>query len=152
MTSDLAAALGEALAGANTVRLSDVDPERVRWLWPGRLPLGKLVVLDGDPGVGKSTLALDIAARLSTGRGWPDGGTCPPGGVLILSAEDGLADTIRPRLDAAGGDPTRVHALTEVRYVGEDGQLRARPPTLSDVDELRRRSVAPAPGCWSSTC
>jgi len=136
VTNDLADAFAEALAGATTVRLSDVEPEKVNWLWPARLPAGKLVILDGDPGVGKSTLAVDIAARVSTGRGWPDGGTCPTGAVLILSAEDGLADTIRPRLDAAAGDPTRVHALTEIRYVGEDGQLRARPPTLSDVDEL----------------
>ena len=136
MTNDLADAYADALAGATTVRLADVEPEKVNWLWPARLPAGKLVILDGDPGVGKSTLAVDIAARVSTGREWPDGAPCPTGGVLILSAEDGLGDTIRPRLDAAAGDPTRVHALTEIRYPGEDGQLRARPPTLADVDEL----------------
>lgn len=97
-----------------TVRLSDVVPERVDWLWFGRLPLGKLVVLDGDPSVGKSTSAVDFAARVSTGSAWPDGAPNRQGGVLLLSAEDGLADTIRPRLDAAGGDPTRVHAMTAV--------------------------------------
>lgn len=73
MTSDLADAYAEALAGATTVRLADVEPEKVNWLWPARLPAGKLVILDGDPGVGKSTLAVDIAARVSTGREWPDG-------------------------------------------------------------------------------
>jgi len=84
-------------------RLSDVVPEHLRWLWPGRLPVGKLVLLDGDPGTGKSTIAVDWAARVSTGGRWPDGSSCPKGDVLVLSAEDGLADTVRPRLDAAAG-------------------------------------------------
>jgi RecA-family ATPase len=84
----------------------------------GTLPAGKLVVLDGDPSVGKSTLAIDRAVRLSVGAAWPDGTGCPLGDVLVLSAEDGLADTIRPRLDAAGGDPARVHALTDVTFRG----------------------------------
>ena len=114
--------------GPVTVTLSTVAPEHVNWLWPGRLPLGKLVVLDGDPAVGKSTLAVDLAARVTTGARWPDGTECPVGDVLILSAEDGLADTIRPRLDAAGGDPNRVHALTDVRYLAEDGATRVRRP------------------------
>jgi len=116
--------------GARVVRLADVTPERVRWLWPGRLPLGKLVVLDGDPGVGKSALTLDWAARVSTGSPWPDRAPCPQGDVLLLSAEDGLADTIRPRLDAAGADPARVHALTEVVTLGDQGQALARPPVI----------------------
>jgi hypothetical protein len=116
-----------------TVSLADVVPERVDWLWPGRLPLGKVVVLDGDPSVGKSTAAVDFAARVSTGRAWPDGAANRRGSVLLLSAEDGLADTIRPRLDAAGGDPANVHALTEVRYLDEDNQEQVRPVSLSDL-------------------
>ncbi len=123
---------GEAL-GAVTVTLAAVQPEHVQWLWPGRLPLGKLVVLDGDPAVGKSTLAVDLAARVTIGTRWPDGTDCPAGDVLILSAEDGLADTIRPRLDAASGDPARVHALTDVRYREDDGTVRTRTPTLADA-------------------
>jgi hypothetical protein len=119
--------------GATLVRLATVRPERVLWLWPGRLPAGKLVVLDGDPAVGKSTLAVDLMARITLGKPWPDGAGCPDGDVLILSAEDGLADTIRPRLDAAGADVDRVHALTEVRYTDEDGRSRARSVTLADV-------------------
>jgi hypothetical protein len=122
-------------SGPVTVALADVTPEHVDWLWFGRLPVGKLVVLDGDPSVGKSTLAVDFAARLSVGLAWPDGAPCPAGSTLILSAEDGLADTIRPRLDAAGGDPTRVHALTSIAYTLAGAQ-RTRPPTLADVDEL----------------
>ena len=124
--------------GAVTVRLSDVEPEHVSWQWAGRLPLGKIVVLDGDPAVGKSTISVDLAARVSTGSTWPDGAPNRKGAVLLLSAEDGLADTIRPRLDAAGGDPTKVHALTEVRYHDEDGNLRTRPVTLSDLEHIEK--------------
>ena len=129
---------------AITVRLADVDPERVDWLWFGRLPLGKIVLLDGDPSVGKSTTAVDCAARVSTGRAWPDGAPNRVGAVLLLSAEDGLADTIRPRLDAASGDPSKVHALTEIRYVGEDGKQQSRPVTLADLEEIEHavRKVA----------
>jgi len=115
------------------VRLSDVKPERVSWLWPRRIPAGKLVTLDGDPGLGKSTLALEFAATITTGGSWPDGSVCAfPGDIILLSAEDGLADTVRPRLDAAGADTTRVHAVQGVTMA--DGSLR--PPTLADVDEL----------------
>ena len=94
--------------------LSEVEPERVEWLWPGRLPLGKLAVLDGDPGLGKSALTLDLAARVSAGLELPDGGRCGPAGAVLLSAEDGLADTVRPRLDAAGADTERIVALSTV--------------------------------------
>jgi hypothetical protein len=118
------------------VRLSDVEPERVEWLWPGRLPLGKIAVLDGDPSVGKSTLSVDMAARVSTGQTWPDGAPGRRASVVLLSAEDGLADTIRPRLDAAGGDADRVHALTEVRFTDEHGKACSRPITLADTAEI----------------
>jgi hypothetical protein len=98
------------------VRLSDVQSEAVSWLWPGRLAVGKLTLLVGDPGLGKSWVTLDIAARLSAGRAWPDGALAvPPQSVLLVSAEDGLADTVRPRLDALGADPSRVHHLNGVR-------------------------------------
>jgi len=120
------------------VNLATVQPEYVHWLWRRWLVAGKLVVLDGDPGVGKSTLEVAFAAHVTTGRPWPDGSPCPVGDVLILSAEDGLADTIRPRLDAAGADVTRVHALTSVPYVDEQGQQKSRPPTLADVDVIEQ--------------
>lgn len=121
----------------SVVRLSDVQPERVSWLWPGRIPAGKLVTLDGDPSLGKSTLALSFAAHVTTGHQWPDGTPCAyDGAVILLSAEDGLADTVRPRLDAAGADVTRVIAVEGVPYLDEDGTRYLRPPTLADVDEL----------------
>lgn len=130
--------------GPTTVTLSDVGPEHVSWGWRPRLPVGKLVVLDGDPAVGKSTLAVCLAAHYSTGRPWPDGADCPAGDVLILSAEDGIADTIRPRLDASGGDASRVHCLTEIRFT-DQGKSRSRPVTLADMDAIelavRRHAV-----------
>jgi putative DNA primase/helicase len=67
------------------------------------------------PGIGKSQISLDIAARISTGAEWPDGGKAPVGNVVILSSEDGLADTVRPRLDAAGADVNRIHVVEAVR-------------------------------------
>lgn len=102
--------------------LSSVEPERVEWLWPGRLALGKIVLVDGDPGLGKSAMVLDLAARVSAGGRWPDGAACEAGGVVLLSAEDGLADTIRPRLDAAGADTSRILALATVP--DEEGRER----------------------------
>ena len=99
------------------VRLADVQPEPVRWLWPGRFALGKLALIAGDPGLGKSFISLDMAARVSRGTAWPDerGTPNPVGGVVLLSAEDDLADTIRPRLDAAGADVDRIIAVQAVR-------------------------------------
>lgn len=103
-------------ADFEVVRLSEVERERVEWLWDGYLPRGKLAILDGDPGLGKSTIALDIAARVSRGLKMPpaapDVQVDSPGDVLIFSSEDGLGDTIGPRLDAAGADDTRVHSVS----------------------------------------
>ena len=94
-------------------RMSDVKPETVEWLWANRIPFGKLTMIAGDPGLGKSFVTLDIAARFSRGTAWPDDRGTPiePGTVVILSAEDGVADTIRPRLDAAGADVSRITVI-----------------------------------------
>lgn len=83
------------------------------WLWPGKIPRGKFSLLVGDPGVGKSLVTLDLAARVTRGRPWPGTGGQPalPGRVLLLSAEDGPADTIRPRLEKAGAHLQRVELL-----------------------------------------
>lgn len=106
-------------------RMSDVEPEQISWLWPGRIALGKLTMLSGDPGLGKSFITLDLAARVSTGRPWPDSPTVrnQVGSVILLSCEDELSDTVRPRLDFAKADVSRIHALEGV-YVHrkrEDG-------------------------------
>lgn len=123
----VAAALG---LGPNVIVLADVEPERVDWLWPGYLPRGKLVILDGDPDQGKSAISLDLAARITTGSPMPDDAAPVKGAVLILSAEDGLADTIRPRFDAAGGDPEQVITITEITDLGDEGQRITRPVIL----------------------
>jgi hypothetical protein len=106
---------GEPEETPEVVRLADVTPEPVRWLWPGRIPRGKLTLIIGDPDRGKSCVTLDGAARVSRGTPWPDGTPAPHGDVILLTAEDGLADTVRPRLDAMSGDPARVHVLTAIR-------------------------------------
>jgi len=129
---------GEDSAGLTW--LDQVTAERIAWLWPGRLPRGKLVILDGDPGVGKSTLVLDWIARLTTGTPWPDGTECRKGNALIMSAEDGAADTIRPRLDAAGGNAAHVALWTDVPYTDDQGASRTRPPVLpADTDALEAK-------------
>jgi hypothetical protein len=114
------------------VQLSQVTAKRLRWLWPGRIPAGMLTMLDGDPGVGKSTVAIDFAARVTTGGPWPDGAKCPAGNVLIMTAEDALATTVRPRVELAGGDPRKVFVLTHI-----PGELGARLPMLpGDVQHI----------------
>jgi hypothetical protein len=114
--------------------LDGVEPEQVGWLYPKRIPLGKLTVVDGDPGLGKSATATDFGARVSVGRTWPDGAPCEVGGVVICSAEDGLADTIRPRLEAAGADLSRVLALDTI----PDGDAERPISIPEDLDVVRR--------------
>lgn len=117
------------------ILLSDVEPEQVDWIWPGRIPKGKLTVLDGDPGLGKSAATVDLAARVSAGLVLPDGTPCEAAGAVICSAEDGLADTIRPRLDAAGGDPSRVLSLATI----PDAEGLERPISIpEDVSVIRQ--------------
>jgi hypothetical protein len=100
------------LVTKKVIRLSDVAERSVEWLWPERLPLGKLTLVDGDPDQGKSLLVLDLAARLSAGRPLPDGFVPEkPCSVVILAREDDLDDTIVPRLRAAGADLSRIHLL-----------------------------------------
>lgn len=73
-------------------RMSDVEPEQLEWLWPNRIPLGKLTLLAGDPGLGKSFVTMDMAARVSRGAVWPDDSTKRQtvGSVVIFNCEDGL--------------------------------------------------------------
>ncbi|MBI5197057.1 MAG: AAA family ATPase [Nitrospirae bacterium] len=116
------------------VRLETVEPESVSWLWPGRIPVGKITLLDGDPGLGKSTVTLDLAARVSTGAPMPDGTPGVAGGVVILTLEDGLADTVVPRLKAVGADLSRIVALAGVP--DHEGKLRL--PTLENIEAMVR--------------
>lgn len=102
---------------------ANIAPQPLSWLWPRRIPLGKITLLIGDPGLGKSLVTVDIASRSSRGTAFPDGAVCKAGNVILLSAEDDPADTIRPRLDAAGANVSRVHVLEAVRVPCADGSL-----------------------------
>jgi hypothetical protein len=130
------------------VRLADVPPQKVSWLWYGRIPLGRLTLLVGRPGSGKTFAACDIAARVSRGSHWPEAGfDCAPlGDVLLISAEDDPADTIRPRLDAAGANCERIYLLRAAKIVMNDGTEKAVSFDLSNVD-LIRDAINQLPEC-----
>ncbi len=98
--------------------LGAVEPKDVEWLWRNRFPLGMMSVISGDPNGGKSTLVTDMASRISVGRPWPDlrDEPNPVGDVILLVGEDGIADTVRVRVDNAGGDPARIFVLNGVRH------------------------------------
>ncbi|MDZ4145693.1 MAG: AAA family ATPase [Burkholderiales bacterium] len=98
---------------------SDLTPEPVRWLWPAWLALGKLHILAGAPGQGKTTIAMALAATVSIAGRWPDGTHSEAGNVLIWSGEDDAADTLLPRLLAAGADRSRCFFISGSRIGGE---------------------------------
>lgn len=95
------------------IRMSDIQPEEVQWLWYPYIPLGKLTVIQGDPGEGKTTFVLAMIAALTKGEALPEREPLDPVNILYQTAEDGLADTIRPRLDALGADCSRVLVIDE---------------------------------------
>ena len=113
-------------------RASEIPPEAINWLWPQRIALGKLSLIAGQPGSGKSQVATYTAAIVSSGGTWPTGEACQPSDVLFLSAEDDPADTIRPRLEACGANLDRVHIVEAVR-----DQRSERPFDLNrDIEAL----------------
>jgi archaellum biogenesis ATPase FlaH len=97
--------------------LSDVETQQVDWLWQRRIPLGKITILDGDPGMGKSLLSIFIAACVSTGHPMPDGTPGKQGKVILIAPEDAAEDTIKPRVEAAGGDPSQVLLLDNIEQL-----------------------------------
>jgi hypothetical protein len=100
---------------------------------------GRLTLLAGRPGCGKSLVTCDLAARISTNAHWPEPGfdRAPLGDTLLISAEDSAEDTIRPRLDAAGADCRRVHLLKAAKIIADDGNERSVAFDLSNVDLIR---------------
>jgi hypothetical protein len=121
-------------------RVSEIERRPVRWLWHNRIARGKLNLIYGDPGLGKSHLTLDIAARVTRGFPWPDdpSSKAEPADVILLSAEDDIADTIAPRLDGAEADCTRVHVLNGVSWKDASGTERERSITLADLPLLEQ--------------
>lgn len=101
-----------------SVQASDIEPEKIDWLWEGRIAKGKITVIGGDPGTGKSLLALDIAACVSLGDRWPDESQANVGETLLISGEDGVADTIVPRLHAIGADTTKIRIAEDIQTTG----------------------------------
>jgi RecA/RadA recombinase len=93
---------------------SSVTPQEVDWLWYPYIPYGRISVIQGDPGEGKTTLVLQMAAKVSTGQPMPESDTAsPPQNVIYQSTEDGIADTIKPRLITAGADCERIAFIND---------------------------------------
>jgi AAA domain-containing protein len=122
---------GTSAAAPSAVRcLADIAPQAVSFLWEPYLPLGKLTLLEGDPGQGKSWLAAAIAAAGSRGRGLPGLNGFPPFRTLFLTAEDGLPDTLRPRLESLGADCGAVFACDQPLALDLDTGLATPVPRV----------------------
>lgn len=127
-----------------SIRLSEVEPEPLNWLWPNYFPISKISIISGDPGAGKTWFCLDLAARLSKGRDWPDESPgSDSGNSLIISCEDGAADTFRPRLDKLKADTSRIFLLqSPLDLSSESGritlvsEIEYRNPRLIIIDPI----------------
>lgn len=96
------------------ISIDKVKEEKVKWIWEPYIPKGKITIIQGDPGDGKTTLALSLIAFLTTGKALPgENGNKPPINVIYQTAEDGLADTIKPRLLSMGADCSKVFVINE---------------------------------------
>jgi len=116
------------------IRMTDVVPKRIDWLWPGRIAKGKLTLIAGHPGLGKSQITASIAATVSSGVPWPDGqANSKPGEVLLLSAEDDIADTLAPRLIATQAD---MHRVQVIQMVGKASDCRSF-DLSKDIERLK---------------
>lgn len=116
--------------GVKLILGSSIEPKPYDWLWPGMLVRGKLHLIAGGPGCAKTTIALSFAATVTAGGLWPDGTRAPASDAIIWSSEDDVADTLVPRLRAAGADMGRIHFVK-----GADGSREFDPAT--DMAGLR---------------
>lgn len=114
--------------------------ERITWLWTARIAAGKLNLFVGDPEKGKSLVSIDVAARVSTGRDFPDGTPCEPGDVLIVSCEDDAGDTVAPRLLEAGADLARPKQSVAIQSRAGHGQAPRGIGEISRHQADRHRS------------
>jgi putative DNA primase/helicase len=129
------AKIDSAFMEVGVLRASDVVPEAITWLWPGWLAAGKMHVLGGAPGVGKSTIAMALAATVTTGGRWPDGTRSVAGNVVVWSGEDDPADTLIPRLALMGADLSRAYFITDT----QEGNERRSFDPARDMEPLRRK-------------
>jgi hypothetical protein len=128
--------LGEEEAALVVVRADAVVKEPVDWLWPDRIAIGVLNMISGDPGLSKSVLSCELAARCTRGASWPiDATPCTAGDALVLNVEDSKEHTIVPRLEAAGADLARVDIIEGVK---DKRTGKRRLMTLADVELLER--------------
>jgi|SRR5690554_1926266 len=125
---------------AHAVPASSISPAAIQWAWPGWIALGKLTILAGAGGTGKTTLSIGLIATLTSGGRWPDGTPCSePRSALIWSSEDDPADTIIPRLIAAGADLDKVHILQgRINDLGETEPFDPAKDADLLADELER--------------
>ena len=126
---------GDHARTVDLIRGSDVKPEAVSWLWGGWLAAGKMHILGGAPGTGKTTISLALAATVTTAGRWPDGSRSPIGNVVMWSGEDDPADTLVPRLAISGADLSRVYFIADVR---EGNEQRSFDPAR-DMEVLKRK-------------
>lgn len=93
----------------NYMVLEQLERSDIQFLWQDRFVKGKLNLIGGDGSAGKTWLMCYICATISTGRLWPDGSSCEQGGCIFFTSEDGIADTILPRIEDQGGDPSHIY-------------------------------------------
>lgn len=128
-------------------RFSEITSQEIKWLWAQRFALGKVTLISGDPGLGKSLVTTAMAAHVSKGYPWPVGGApCPTGDVILLSAEDDEGDTIKPRLDAAGADCSRVYILNAIKEQKNGEETERMFSLKNDIPQLEK-ALSSLPEC-----
>ena len=138
----------DGMTNAVVACLADVQSSSINWLWFGRIALGKITLIAGDPSLGKSLLTTTLAAYISKGYKWPLTDSAPTiGDVLFLSAEDDVADTIKPRLEAAEADCRRVHILQAVKNIDIKGSCTERMFSLRNDLPALERLLSSMPNC-----
>ncbi len=116
-----------------TIKASEVKSKPINWLWPYQIAKGKLTIITGDPGLGKSQITAFIAATVSRGGKWPvEGSEAEKGSVILLNAEDDAGDTIKPRLEALGADLENIHLMLAISEDSDCRDFRLD----KDLDEL----------------
>lgn len=124
----------------DVVNLSEVERKSIEWFWKDRIPKGKLSLIVGDPGVGKSFFTMFLTAHVTTGRPWPDkrSGAPEQGKVIILTAEDGLSDTVVPRVEDNGGDKAQVFVIRGIQETNSYRGFNLAKDVL-ELEELIKR-------------